>query len=290
MIGVDWGTTSMRAFRIENGIVLERRDSAQGITHVTPNEFASVLRQAVGDWIADGQRRVLMAGMVGSRQGWLEAPYLDCPAGAAELAAGLVDVVFDGATVAIVPGLRAADPSGVAEVMRGEETQLAGAAEVIAADAIVCLPGTHSKWATIEAGKVTGFTTHMTGEAFAALRSHTILGRMIQDGPTVPEAFARGVDRALEGGGMLHHLFGVRTLGLFGALSEAEAGSYLSGLLIGHEIASSAPAGTVHLIGAPTLCALYAQAFERRGVRASVAPDDLSARGLISIAEHAEWI
>ena len=289
MIGVDWGTTSLRAFRFKNGQALERRDSARGILQIQPGGFEDALRQEVGDWLAAGETRVLMAGMIGSRQGWVEAPYIRCPAGVDELAAALMPVPFAGATVAIVPGLQSQDPAGVPEVMRGEETQVAGALRGMGVDAVACLPGTHSKWAKVSGARIAGFATHMTGEAFAALRGHTILGRMMQDAPTDHAAFLNGAARAREAGGLLHHLFGVRTLGLFARLPETQAASYLSGLLIGHEIEAAAPDGTVHLIGAPSLCALYALALEQHGVHTEIASPDVAASGLALIAGRAGW-
>lgn len=289
MIGIDWGTTSLRAFRMTGGAVRERREGGGGILSVAPGGFETALRQFVGDWLA-GERHLLLAGMVGSRQGWLEAAYLPCPAGAGELAAALLPVPFEGARAAIVPGLTSLDPAGTPEVMRGEETQLAGLVSKLGTDALVCLPGTHSKWASLAGGRVAGFTTHMTGEMFAALRGHTILGRMMQDGPTDETAFLQGVARAFDPGGLSHHLFGVRTLGLFGKLGETASASYLSGLLIGHEIAAAAPAGTVHLIGAAPLCRLYALALGQSGVQTVLAPEDLAASGLADIAERAGWI
>lgn len=289
MIGVDWGTSSFRAYRLAaDGAVLERREAARGILQVEAGRFADVLRDAVGDWIAAGERRVLLSGMVGSRQGWVEVPYVPCPAGLAELAAGLASVPFEGAEVLLVPGMSAEGPEGVPEVMRGEETQVLGASS--RAD-LVCLPGSHSKWARVSGGRIEGFTTHLTGEAFAALRGHTILGRMMRDGGGEPAAFDRGVARAGDPGGLLHHLFGVRTLGLFGQLADVGAADYLSGLLIGHEVRSAMPQGAaVHLIGSAGLCARYARAVELCGGRASVDEGEAAARGLAAIGEHAAWI
>ena len=289
MIGLDWGTTSLRAYRLEGAQVVDRRDSARGIVSVEPSGFAGVLQEIVGDWLRAGERDILMAGMIGSRQGWVEAPYLRCPAGLDGLAMALTAVPFGPARVAIVPGLRGEDAAGVPEVMRGEETQLAGLVGSGQSFFTACLPGTHSKWAAVADGQVTAFTTHMTGETFAALRSGTILGRMMQDGPTDAPAFLRGVARAAEPGGLLHHLFGVRTQGLFEQLGEADAASYLSGLLIGHEIAAARPQGPVQLVGTPTLCGLYGLALQRFGVDAVAAPADLAAAGLAAIAERAGW-
>ncbi len=291
MIGVDWGTTSLRAFRIgSTGAVRARRELKRGILNVENGRFAEMLREVVGDWIADGETRILLSGMIGSRQGWQEAPYLPCPASAADLAGAVERVRFDGAEVRLVPGVSARDEAGVPEVMRGEETQIVGALGDLRGNAIACLPGTHSKWVTVEDGRITGFTTHMTGESFAALRGHTILGRMMRDGSTDPAAFARGVARAADPGGLLHHLFGVRALGLFGELADDAAASYLSGLLIGHEVRAAMRSGmAVHLIGAPELCALYERAIKQCGGTGHLRDQDAAARGLALIGERIAW-
>ncbi len=290
MIGIDWGTTSFRAYRLRGPTVLDRLALPLGILSVAAGGFGRALHDAVAPWLADGERRILMSGMVGSRQGWIEAPYLPCPAATADLARALRPVPFGPAEVLLVPGLSAADPSGVPEVMRGEEVQILGALGTIPGEATVCLPGSHSKWARVADGRVEGFSTHMTGEAFAALRGHTILGRLMQaDAPPDPEAFRRGVLRSADPGGLLHHLFGVRTLGLFTQLAEAAAASYLSGLLIGHEVRAAAPASPVLLIGAGPLCDLYGQAITLCGGTATFAEADAAARGLALIGEQAEW-
>ena len=291
MIGVDWGTSSFRAYRVRGGAVVDRCAGPHGILSVPPGGFPATLRAAIHPWLDGGERHVLMSGMVGSRQGWLEAPYLPCPAGAAELARALVPVPFDGAQVLLVPGLSV--PGDPPEVMRGEEVQVVGALAGSGGDAVACLPGSHSKWVQASGGRVTGFTTHMTGEAFAAVRDHTILRRLLQPGaPPNPAAFARGVARSGEPGGLLHHLFGVRTLGLFGELPGAAGESYLSGLLIGHEVRAAeggALASPVHLIGEPALCALYARAIELCGSTSVTAAADAAARGLSLIGEQAAW-
>ena len=289
MIGVDWGTSNFRAFRTAGGQVVGRITDGPGLLGTPRGGFGDALHRAIAPWLADGERRVLLSGMVGSRQGWVEAPYLPCPADLSALAAAVVPVPFEGADARLVPGLSASDALGVPEVMRGEEVQLFGIMAETGPDAVVCLPGTHSKWVSIAAGRIAGFATHLTGEAFAALRHHTILGRLMADAPPDRDAFLRGVDRAGEPGGLLHHLFGVRALGLFGRLTEAESPAFLSGLLIGHELGHAPDARRIHLCGAPALCDLYAAALERRGVEAVRVGPDAAARGLTRIAEHVEW-
>ena len=290
MIGVDWGTSSLRAFRMNaDGVVLDRRAARLGILHVQDGRFADMLREQIGPWLEQGERQVLLSGMIGSRQGWVEAPYLPCPAGAGELAGASIPVGFPGADVRLVPGLSDTDASGVPEAMRGEETQILG---VLGErdDALACLPGSHSKWVRVVAGRIAGFRTYLSGEAFSALRDGTILGRLIQDGPTDNPAFDRGVARSADTGHLLHHLFGVRALGLFGQLAPEQGGSYLSGLLIGHEVrAALPPAGTVRLIGAAALCALYARAIAACGGIAEIENEDAAASGLARIARSAAW-
>lgn len=290
MIGVDWGTSSLRGFRLGPRGVIEQREAARGIMTVPDRQFEPVLREFIGDWLDGGEDRILMSGMIGSRQGWVEAPYIPCPAGLGEIAAKLAPVTIPGARAFIVPGLSGADAQGVPEVMRGEETQILGLG---AAEALICLPGSHSKWAIVAQGRIAGFTTYMTGEAFAALGAHTILARSIAKAPIAPEDFGRGLDRAAEPGGLLHHLFGVRTLGLTGALSNEGARSYLSGLLIGHEaraaLAAHPGGGAVRLLGDPALCDLYATAIRRCGGEAAIESGAAAAAGLMRIGELVSW-
>jgi 2-dehydro-3-deoxygalactonokinase len=292
MIVIDWGTTNCRAFRLASGTI-QGRAAGPGILGVQPGGFPAALRSVLAPWLAAGERQVLMSGMVGSRQGWVEAPYLPCPADLAALAAAAVPVPFDGAVVRLLPGLSARDADGVPEVMRGEEVQLFGALSETGPDALVCLPGSHSKWVRLRAGRIEGFTTHLSGEAFAALRGHTILGRMMPDAPHDAEGFRRGVDRSGQGGGLLHHLFGVRALGLFGELAEAQSASFLSGLLIGHEVRAAGAAdqagGRVHVIGSPVLAALYADAIRQCGATPVIPDPDAAAAGLARLAEHVAW-
>jgi 2-dehydro-3-deoxygalactonokinase len=287
MIAVDWGTTNFRAFRIRAGAVIDRVHAGPGVLAVPPGGFPEALRTVIYPWLQDSERHVLMAGMVGSRQGWTEAPYLPCPADKMDLAAAATRIPFDGADVRLVPGLTSSDAGGVPEVMRGEEVQLTGILDQVGQSATVCLPGSHSKWARVCAGRVAGFSTHMTGEAFAALRHHTILGRLMMDDAPSQAAFLQGVDRSADPGGLLHHLFGVRTLGLFDRLPGAA--DYLSGLLIGHEIRAAAPAGPVHLVGSRTLAARYAAAIAHTGGEASILSEDAAAEGLWQLSEHIEW-
>ena len=293
MIGVDWGTTSFRAFRMAaDGTIRDRRTALKGILNVPDSRFADTLREEIGPWLAAGENHVLLSGMIGSRQGWKEAPYVACPAGAPEIAASLVEIEFDWGQVKLVPGLSGTDEAGVAEVMRGEETQVFGVMTAMGGSGLACLPGTHSKWVRVESGRIVSFTTHMTGEAFGALRGHTILGRMMREGPSNGAPFDAGVRRAGDPGGLLHHIFGARAEVLAGRLAETDAAAYLSGILIGHEVRAAMEGRrgeVVHVIGAPELTALYGRAISAHGAFAERHDGEAAARGLAWIGEHATW-
>jgi 2-dehydro-3-deoxygalactonokinase len=290
MIGVDWGTSSLRAYRIgADGAVLARIDRPGGILTVPPGGFANALADLVAPWLAEGEHRILACGMVGSRQGWVEAPYLPCPADLASLAGATIPLPFGPAEARLVPGLITRDADGVPDVMRGEETKLLALPPEAG---LACLPGTHCKWARRAGGRILGFTTHMTGEVFGALANHTILARTRVEAPHDPAAFARGLARAAEPGGLLHHLFGTRTLHLLGELPAEATDSYLSGLLIGHEVAqalAATGATAVDLLGADRLAPLYAAALEASGVTVRRHDPDLVAAGLHAIAGALGW-
>jgi len=227
-----------------------------------------------------------MSGMIGSRQGWLEVPYATCPAGLEEIAAGMRPVTWSGGTAWIAPGLTCRDEAGIADVMRGEEVQILGVLDQLGPGKhTICLPGTHSKWVEVRDGKIERFTTHMTGEAFAVFRTHSLLGRMMKDGADDRAAFDEGVRRSADSGGLLHHLFGVRTRGLFGELAETASASYLSGMLIGHEIRSVyGKQDRVHLLCSARLAETYGGAFAALGIEAKVLDPDSATKGLFRLA------
>ncbi|MBV8501610.1 MAG: 2-dehydro-3-deoxygalactonokinase [Paucibacter sp.] len=269
LIGLDWGSSSLRAMLIDaQGLVLEMRASPQGASTLSGGAagFSRVLDALIDDWRVPGLP-LLACGMVGSQHGWREVPYARCPANAATLAAGALSVDWRGLPLHLMPGLRCDTAAGVPDVMRGEETQILGAG---VAQGCVILPGTHSKWAQVVDGEVRSFATHMTGEMFALLRQHSVLGRLMpaQAGED-PAAFAQGVLAARDQGGLglLHQLFAVRTLGLTGQLPHASLADYLSGLLIGHEVraglASRQYDAPLVLIGEPALCRRYGTALEQ---------------------------
>jgi 2-dehydro-3-deoxygalactonokinase len=292
LIAVDWGTSNFRAFRLNaEGAVRARCSSPLGILRVNGGNFEEALRAEVGAWLAEGEKHILLCGMIGSRQGWVEAEYLSCPVGISDLADGVIQVPFAGATVRLVPGVIGPDAAGVPELMRGEETAAMGMLDTCGGAGLMCFPGTHSKWIQLCNHRLVSFTTYMTGEIYGALRKCTILERTMTTGTAIENtAFQDGVARSADCGGLLHHLFGVRTLALMGQLKEEVSASYLSGLLIGHEVRAAMPsAGLVHLVGAAPLCGLYAQAIQACGGSATIEVEDAAARGLAAIGRRLHW-
>jgi 2-dehydro-3-deoxygalactonokinase len=294
MILIDWGTTRFRAYRVgADERVLDTRVSARGAGTIAQGGFRAVLDEQVGAWIEAGETRVLMCGMAGSRRGWQEVEYVGVPAGVGEIAAHAQRVDTPGIDARIVPGLRCADAMGVADVMRGEETEIVGCLDAHFARGMVCLPGTHTKWVRVEAGKIAEFATFMTGDVYAAVKKDTILAQTMRadhEEPMTMSAFDDGVRRSQQTGGLTHHLFGIRTSVLTGRMDEGAASSYLSGLLIGHEVKESgAGDGPVHLAGDAALCSLYQAAIAVYGGAASVAPEGVALRGLIRIGGMLQW-
>lgn len=288
LLAVDWGTTALRAALLAaDGRVLAEHAAPRGLLSVAPGGWAAAFEAEFGAWLAAHPGLVcLMAGMVGSRQGWAEAAYCNCPAGLADVAAQLRWV--QPGRVAIVPGL-SCEADGLPDVMRGEETQVFGALQALGLpDATLVLPGTHSKWVQVQGGRIRHFSTHMTGECYALLRGQSILARMLpaDDGVWVPDAFDAGVARAFEAGGLLHHLFSVRSLALFDRADGPALASRLSGLLIGEELrAQSMPAGMpVAVLGSAALAGRYQRALAQRGHPVTLLPADAGWQGLLAVA------
>lgn len=266
IIAVDWGTTNRRAWRLDrNGHSEAEFEDDQGITAIKPGGFPAAVgdvRQRLGDL------PLLMAGMIGSNRGWVEAPYVPCPSGPAELARKLQQIPAERA--AIVPGLSYHNGAR-ADVMRGEEVQLFGAvaAGFSPPDALVCHPGTHNKWAVLEGGRVTSFRTVMTGEMFSLLSKHSILSQWLQTSVTVGEPFLAGVRQGMGGEALTAELFSVRAGVLLGVREAHEAASFTSGLLIGADVrtglADAPDTGDVIVMGRPELTRLYAAALAEAG-------------------------
>ncbi|MFJ3483739.1 2-dehydro-3-deoxygalactonokinase [Pseudomonas sp. NPDC090202] len=319
LIALDWGTTSLRAYRLgEHGRVLEHRSLSAGIMQLptTPRTIAGQLvsdgfelafDEACGDWLdAEPHLPVIACGMVGSAQGWCEAVYQQTPASVAALSSALVSVrSVRGVDVQIIPGVL--QRSELPNVMRGEETQVLGILSSLpAAEAnaslLIGLPGSHSKWVRAVAGRIEHFDTFMTGEVYAALAGHTILGRTMQRSEHFDaEAFDRGVNVALSADGAagpLSTIFSCRTLGLTGVLSGTAQPDYLSGLLIGHEVVALAallraeqPAlPAVILIGSGALLERYQRALAANGFPQVTLAEQATERGLWQVAVQAGLI
>ncbi len=295
LIAIDWGTTSARAYRLDaTGGVRATRSAPLGVGSLRDKRFAAALDTLLDDWRDDEAPRIA-CGMIGSRQGWVEAPYVECPADLARFGRALT--ATPGGELAIVPGARCVDAAGVPDVMRGEETQLVGAIRHDDARVLAVLPGTHSKWALVERGRLIAFATFITGELYAVLLAHSILGRMAGESgdEAAGAAFDRGVARGAAGVGLAHAVFGARTLALAGDLASEDVGDWLSGVLIGDEIRSARGWAREHgiettgvrVIGDGMLVNRYVRALEALGVRAEAAPVAAAALGLFRIARHA---
>ena len=275
-IAVDWGTSRMRAALVAaDGEVRERAEPGPGMGSLKPHEFEPALLQAIHEWLGTEPMEVLVCGMAGARQGWREAPYVEVPASLTALLDGAVRVETKDRRirVRIVPGLCVRDPAP--DVMRGEETQLSGLLTTLGiADATVCLPGTHAKWARIENGRVVSFSTVMTGELHALLREHSILrhsvGTLRGDAAMAP--FDSAVRQAIASkGAVLPLLFGIRAASLLNDEDPDRNASRLSGLLVGADVATSlGAAAEVHLIGSSELTKLYARAIHLAGATAHI--------------------
>ncbi|MFC6669518.1 2-dehydro-3-deoxygalactonokinase [Marinobacterium aestuariivivens] len=299
LILVDWGSSNFRAFLIdgESGQCLDRRASERGLKSLRSDQFAEYCAAELTDWRQADALPVYMAGMVGSARGWMETPQLDLPLDSAGLAAG-VRAVPDFDNGWILPGARVLGEHEV-DVMRGEEVQALGALAIAGlGDAMLCLPGTHSKWVRAGGGRLLDFTTLMTGELYQAVRFHTLIGEPARDESTFePEAFALGLDRVHESpGGVLHALFEGRSRMLQAGLAAPAVASYLSGVLIGEEIRCMRQAHpaleALLLVGAERLRAPYSQALHYAGLEPRwIDSDRASLAGMLEVARrHREMI
>lgn len=313
LIGLDWGTTSLRVMLLDAaGRLIESHDSDRGIRRAQ-GAFAEIFAEAIAPWRrAHADLPVYASGMITSRNGWVETPYLPLPADAQALAHALVRRSLpDGGTIAFVPGLR--DENGpYPDVMRGEETEIIGYLEQgPRADEpapLLILPGTHTKWVRIEDGRIARFRTLLTGELYGTLKQHSILGALMPkrgddaaegggtEGGGAPrdrEAFAKGIATAgPRGDDLLAKLFSARSLVLCERLAAEEIEDYLSGLLIGSEVAqmrslaraSGEPdARACTIIGRGDLADRYAQACEAHGLTARIAPPGAAGAGLAAL-------
>jgi len=296
LVAIDWGTSSLRGARLDAaGQALEHRSFARGILSVAPGGFADVLTECFGDWLQAPDALGLLSGMVGSRQGWQEAAYCPCPAGLDELAQHLL--WLQPGRLAIVPGLSVQQHDGLPfaqhDVMRGEEVQIFGALSLAGVqDATVVLPGTHSKWAQVAQGRITGFRSFMTGEVFALLSQHSLLSRtLVADAPWHEAVFVQAVLLAQRTPSVLSSIFSTRTLALFDTVPAAQHASHLSGLLIGEELRAmhlATPHDQAPLlqVGNAALCRRYALALQALGLTATSFGDEATWAGHRALANH----
>jgi 2-dehydro-3-deoxygalactonokinase len=294
LIAIDWGTTSFRAYQIsEQGDILDKRESNNGIISVKDGQFAEMLAAQVGDWMdAAPYARVVMCGMIGARHGWKEVSYVTGQAGLNEIASGMeLLVLCDGRNAWIVPGYSGVNADGQVDVMRGEETQILGTLSRKMGARMFCLPGTHSKWVSVIDGKISRTTTFMTGEVFDVMCHHSILGKLMTDQGREHEVAERwfddGIEKAKMGISLLSGFFGVRARALLAEIPEAYTKDYLSGLLIGTEIhdAYKNKDLEVTIIGSGKLIGLYGRAIRSFGGRALLADEDVVSVGLYELAK-----
>jgi len=286
-IAVDWGTSNLRAWGMsERGEIILHAASGNGMARLAQGEFEPALLELVADWLAPGQKTVAIAcGMVGARQGWIEAPYVKAPCAPLPdklISAPVTDPLL---SLYIIPGIAQENP---ADVMRGEETQIAGFIGVNPDwDGVICLPGTHSKWVRISAGRIVDFTTFMTGELFSLLSSQSVLRHGVASRGWNDEAFGEALDDIIKKPERIAaQLFSLRAGALIAGLSPQAARARLSGLLIGAELAGARPCWTgqqVALIGANKL---YARALATQAISATIYDDRQMGLAGLSMAHN----
>lgn len=292
-IAVDWGTSNLRAWAMAtDGNVLAEAVSDEGMAKLSRDGFEPALLRLIAPWLGTGRTMVAACGMVGSRQGWCEAPYRTVPCSPLDPESQVPVPTNDPRIlVRIAPGLKQPNP---ADVMRGEETQIAGALRLLPGyDGVLCLPGTHSKWVQISAGEVVSFQTFMTGELFSLLSETSVLRHGMQGAGWDDAAFDLGVSDAISRPERIGaRLFSLRAEGLISGLSPAAARSRLSGLLIGIELAAAKPywlGQRITLVGAEKLSVAYSRALSAQGVAAdSLSATDCTLAGLALLARQSE--
>ena len=295
-IAGDWGTTQLRLYLCDGATVLDRVNGP-GIAALSESPEKTFVPLTAG-WAARHKSlSAHLCGMVGSRNGWVETPYVRCPANMNALRAGLMKFEAAGMRISIVPGLSCTNPLGAPDVMRGEETQIFGALASTPSVAnerrLFALPGTHTKWAVVENGIIQHFLTSPTGELFALLKDHSTLGRAGGDFTEhSPENFMRGIARQAEvsDASLTHVLFETRSRQLLDGMTKSEAMSFLSGLLIGADVAGASRwidgKAAVTLIGDPKLNELYARALAFHGFETvSLTGEDCALNGLRALIE-----
>jgi len=285
-LAVDWGTSRLRVWLMgPDGTVLDQRQSDRGMGNLSSGQFEPALLALVGDALPRGRTMpVIVCGMAGSRQGWAEAPYAAVPCAPLSVASAVqVETADPRLSVFIVPGIKQASPP---DVMRGEETQIAGfLADNTGFDGVLCLPGTHCKWVHISAGEVVSFRTFMTGELFALLEQASVLRHSVTGGDWDDGAFAGAVDDVISRPATVAaDLFSVRAAALLDGTGSGASRARLSGLLIGLELAGARPywlGQDIRVVGAGGIAGAYRDALAAQGASvATVAGDGMVLRGL----------
>jgi len=286
----DWGTTNFRLWLLDaKGEVLAERSSGEGMRACQPDRFESVLEAHLAAVDAPAGLPVVVAGMAGARGAWREAPYRDTPASLEGLYRDAVKIDGIARDVRILPGVCQRE-RGREDVMRGEETQLAGAWAESRTSGLFCLPGTHSKWARVEEGRLLGLTTFMTGELFSVISQHSILRDTVAsgEGDSGSPAFKDAVSEMLDGAGLTGKLFSIRAAALLEGDGAPDGKARLSGLLIGAEIAAARKelkGEAVTLIASGVQARAYEAALSIAGMDCrTLDGQDLVRRGLYSAA------
>ncbi|NSX54116.1 2-dehydro-3-deoxygalactonokinase [Parasulfitobacter algicola] len=271
---VDWGTSNLRVWAMTaSGTVLDQAVSDQGMGKLTRDRFEPALLDLIGDWLGPNKTPVIACGMVGARQGWVEAPYQTTPCKPFVNQLTAVNFLQDPRLqVYVIPGVCQKDP---ADVMRGEETQIAGFLSLNKNwDGVICLPGTHTKWVQISADEIISFKTFLTGELFDLLTHHSVLRHSIDTDGWDDDAFQTAVSEAISRPeAIAARLFSIRADDLLHDRAPSQACAYLSGLLIGAELAASRPywlGQQIAIIGGSTIAKHYADALQAQGAFATV--------------------
>ena len=295
LIAVDWGTSSFRLWVLdEAGTVLAESRGHDGMLFAAREGFQNVLLRHLKASKAPAELPILICGMAGARGGWVEAGYVETPAALTDIAAKATPVTGLKRDIRILPGLcqRSADQP---DVMRGEETQLLGAAAALSGDALVCMPGTHSKWVSIESGRVVHFATYMTGDLFEAISHHTILAapdKTVADGPESRAFIAAARQAVANPGRLTSQLFGARSGQILNGLSASASLAHISGSLIGAEIGGAISAGapgTIRLVASGRMRALYEAALTAAGLAFETIDADEAVRNGLRVAAGQIW-
>lgn len=284
-----------------NGNALEKKFAPLGVLNIREQNFDAAFEEMYGPWLSNASKSapILVSGMIGSRQGWREVPYVPCPATIDELAEKLISLTTkSGHRLTIVPGINTKNAADGPDVIRGEETQILGTLDSTASKQLFILPGTHSKWVQVCDNRIEHFATFMTGKVFAILCEHSILGRTMKGSADDAKSFKQGFDYAMDervnGAGLLQQLFSARTLALFDRMPGEALHAYLSGLLIGGEIRGAlelfGKGNEITIIGESALATRYQRALSFAEKSARIADENVTPKGLFLIAEAANLL